>query len=105
MNAREIASLWIVAIAAVFVIVWDYRAQLGAIVVAATGSPAPSPTNSPALLISGPSTNMGTNSPIPIVGNEFGALATFGNVMSGGVQNGGPDKIFGNIFDNLGGQE
>src|SRR5208283_4252106 len=101
MTAREIASLWIITVSAVFVIVWDYRSQLNGLVNAAFGTSTLSAPGGVLTIFTGPSTNVGTNAPIPLAGNEFGALATYGTSMSGDVQPGGADTAFGNIFNNL----
>lgn len=103
MTAREIASLWIIAVVAVFIIVWDHRNQAGVILNALTGGA--SSSGGPSPIVTSVASNLGTNDPMPMAGNEFGALATRGNFISGDVQPGGPDKAFGSIFDNLAGQD
>jgi hypothetical protein len=103
MTAREIASLWIVAVAAVFVLIWDHRNQSGAILSALGGPSKPSLANGAQTVLLGPSTSLTTNGATPMAGNEFGALATYGNRFDGSTQANGSDSAFGNIFNDLSG--
>ncbi len=103
MTARELASLWIIAIAAVFVIVWDYRNQLGAVLSAATGVASPRSAVAATTIVATSNTAT-TNAASPLAGNEYGFLATYGNPLSGDTQPNGVDTAFGNIFNNLMGQ-
>jgi len=99
MTAREIASMWIIAVAAIFVIIWDYRNQVNMILANIVTPPRASANtvNYPPV-----SSDIGTNNPSPIAGNEFGPLATYGNSLTGDVQPQGPDASFGSVWDNLG---
>jgi hypothetical protein len=104
MSAREMATIWIIGIAAVFVIIWDHRTQANRIVSATGSQPSGGVASNTLNIVEGPSTDVGTNNPIPMAGNEFGALTVYGNPGSGDAQANGHDAAFGNIFDNLAGQ-
>lgn len=95
MTPREIASMWVIGIAAIFVIVWDYRTQL-----ARVANIQPLPTSDQLVPALKPG-NLGTNDPIPMPGDRQGWLATYGNVIDGAAQSGGPDSVFTSIFARL----
>ena len=107
LNPREIASLYLIGLGAVFIIVWDHRSQASTIL-SALSSPntATAPDSAYALgespVITLRSTEVGTNDPMPQAGNEFGRLAFYGDGLSGGVQPTGLDASFGDIFNSLG---
>ena len=103
MTAREMATIWIIGIAAVIVIIFDHRNQAASILNVIGVAPAQD-KNQPLTIVTGPSTNIGTNNPMPIVGNEFGALAVYGDSLAGDTQPQGSDNAFGDLFNNLMGQ-
>jgi hypothetical protein len=104
MTAREIASLWIIGVAAIFIIIWDHRNQAGSVLNALGASQAPSAgaqsMNAP-IIPQGAPNNTNTNNAEPVAGNEFGFIATYGNRFSGDTSASGVDAVFGNIFDNI----
>jgi len=104
MTAREIASLWLIGIAAVFIIVWDHRNQAGTVLNALGASQTPSAgasAMSGAVIPQSAPNSTTTNSAIPVAGNEFGFLATYGNRLTGDTSGSGVDAVFGDIFNNM----
>jgi hypothetical protein len=99
-TAREIAYLWIIAFFGVALIIWDHRTQMQAIL----GKIGAGAETFPPEIERGPSVNQTTNNAVPLTGNEFGFLQTFGNVVSGDAQTNGVDVVFGDIWNNLMGQ-
>ena|ERR1700731_2524166 len=102
MTPREIATLWIVGLAAVMLIIWDHRQTQGTILDAM--GRAPGTQVIPDAIITSVNSQLTTNDATPMAGNEFGRIATYGNVLAGDTQPNGLDKVFGNIFDNLAGE-
>lgn len=98
MSAREIASLWLVAIAGVTLILWDHRAHMQTVLGALSGRAGPVATSAPEVPDGMP---QGTNDPIPMAGNEFGFIATLGRQIDGDTQPQGPDVAFGDLFFSL----
>ena len=93
------AMLWIVGIAAIFVIIWSHGQNTQSILDAIGGAPPLSPpTPQPTLTQAAWS-----NNPMPIAGNEHGFLDVYGSVSSGDVQPSGPDSGFGDVWSSLSG--
>lgn len=100
MSAREIAGLWLVGIIGIAIIIWDHFTQTNLILNAlGAGGQAGVPGTQANPIVTRISSNVTTNDAMPVTGNEFGALGTYGTVMSGDVQ---PlDAVFGDMWNNL----
>ena len=95
MTPREIASLWLIGIAGIFLIIWDHRVHVNTILSAVT-APGAAPDNTIETSIT---SNLTTNAALPMAGNEFGRLAAYGTPLSGDVQP--HDLAFGDIWNSL----
>ena len=100
MNARQMGSLWIVAIACVGVIIWTHAQHTRAII-GALGSPLAPVDGSPVPVASPMTEMLSTNSAQPIAGDKQGWLATAGNAIMGDVQPQGPDVAWRDVWNNL----
>lgn len=101
MTSREIAGLWLIAIAGISLVVYDHRSQMQTIL-GALGSPIGALPSNTATAPQADRKPNSTNSAMPMAGNEFGPLTTFGTPLTGDVQPSGPDLIFSDIFYSMG---
>lgn len=101
MTAREIAGLWLISIAGISLVVYDHRSQMQTIL-GALGSPVGARPSNTEITPQADRRPLSTNSAMPMAGNEFGPLATYGTPLGGDVQPSGPDLIFSDIFYSMG---